>query len=710
MKPRWTAAVIMLAAVGLVVPPMTANAAPLPAPTLSTPTSGVTVDQPVFTWSPVTGADRYEIEVALDDQFVTVTDPGDEMPPRPVYGTTYVPTYSYSAKTLYWHVRAVAANGAEGQWSATREFTRRWTGADEPAGAETTGPGSRVENVRLVSGGSTPPLNRVAITWDPVPGAAHYEVEIDPLETDVVDGVVCRTPHTVLAPPFKGNYVRRSALSSCAAVQSPIRTWVDSAEWSSPGPDQVAIQSDDIRTDDFVYVRFLNEAGDAVVVEPFAATVTSAGGDPRTFTVTAPTVPAEPEAQAQYFRVGLPMESGAPYAVRVRAVDSVASADYPGGVVYGLWSNQRPEPGAALGSWLTFTPADPAPGTGSPWEPAVPDEPSMSGTDVPLLSWEPAPGADGYQVTIALDQDFTNPVATYRTRAARLSVPETFDDNGPNRTYYWHSEPCVYDGVAEDDLMCLVDDYAINDPAYVGRFSKHSAPVGGLSAVSTDSDTNAVLRWGDALTAAQDQDSSYSPGGVTKYELQYTSSTWADATSVMTDNLAYGTAVDTPLAAGVYRWRVRPLDGQDVPLAWAVGPDFTIGALIDPVDPVDPSTDPSPAPSDQPGGSTGAPQYQQPTFPGTVAQSPPAAPGKPRVQRWGKKRLRIRWRAAEELGSPIARYLVYRSTDSTSFKVVKRTTDTNAKVKATRVKAWFYIVAQSDAGRSKPSRTVTFPK
>ncbi|MBK6763581.1 MAG: fibronectin type III domain-containing protein [Micrococcales bacterium] len=701
MKPRWTAAAILVAAMALVAPPMTANAATLPAPTSSTPTAGATVDQPVFAWSPVTGADRYEIEVALDDQFVTVTDPGDEAVPRGVHGTTYVRTFSYTAKTHYWHVRAVAANGDEGAWSATREFTRRWTNTDEPAGAAAASPGSRVENVRLVSGGNTPPLNRVAITWDPVPGASHYEVEIDPLSTDVIDGVVCKTPHSAFAPPFESSYARRSALSSCATVQSPVRSWVGASEWSSPGPDQVAIQSDDIQTGDFVYVRFLNEAGDQVVVDPFPATVTSVGGDPRTFTVTAPTIPGDPDAQAQYFRVALPMESGAPYAVRVRAVDVGTGPDYPGTTIYGIWSNQRPEPGAPLGSWLTFTVTDPVTGSGVMWYPAMPDELSMSGTDVPLLSWEPAAGADGYAVTVALDGDFTNLIATYQTRAAMLVPPETYDDNGPNRSYYWHVEPCVYDSIAEDDLICLVDDYAINDPAYVGRFSKHSAPAGDLSATSTDGGRNAVLRWGDALTASQALDSSFSPGGVMKYELQYTATTWAAARSVKTDNLAYGTSVDTPPAPGTYRWRVRPVDGQEVPLAWAVGPDFTIGAPADaPADP----TEPAPTPSDPP-------QYQQPSFPGTVTQNPPAAPGKPRVQRWGKKFVKVRWRAAEEHGSPVDRYLVYRSTNGTSFKIVKRTTETAAKIKAQRTKtSWFYVIAQSDAGRSKPSRTVKFPR
>ncbi len=183
MKPRWTGAAIV-AAMAFALLPMAASAAPLPAPAPTTPTAGATVDQPVFSWAPVDGAAKYEIEVALDDQFVTVTDPPlptdpvEDPQPRPVNGTTYVPTFSYSAKTHYWHVRAVAADGTEGEWSSFRTFTRRWTNEDEAAGVALASPASRVENVRLVSGGQSPPLNRIALTWDAVPSASYYEVDI----------------------------------------------------------------------------------------------------------------------------------------------------------------------------------------------------------------------------------------------------------------------------------------------------------------------------------------------------------------------------------------------------------------------------------------------------------------------------------------------------------------------------------------------------
>ena len=203
MKPRWTAASMGVVALAAAMLPMVANAAPLPAPSPTIPSAEAVVDQPVFSWAPVDDAKHYEIEVALDDQFVTVTDPGDEQNLRVVHGTTYVPTYTYTAKTHYWHVRAVSQSGSRGLWSETREFTRRWTNDDEPAGTEQDIPASRVENFGTLTGDLTPPLNEIGFVWDAVPGASLYQVQFSsqsyfPDESSVI----CETPHRYLAPYF----------------------------------------------------------------------------------------------------------------------------------------------------------------------------------------------------------------------------------------------------------------------------------------------------------------------------------------------------------------------------------------------------------------------------------------------------------------------------------------------------------------------------
>lgn len=386
-----------------------------------------------------------------------------------------------------------------------------------------------------------------------------------------------------------------------------------------------------------------------------------------------------------------------------------------------MWSDQAAEEAETAPGPLEFSPSEPVNIGGDLNLPVTPSGQESSSTDSPTLSWEPVQGADGYVVSVSLDRDFTSRVGSYLTRSHVFLPSETYDDLGPNKHYYWYATPCVLNQPDEDSLDCNVPDrLAINNATYVARFAKNSAPVTDMTATNRDSQTNALLRWGDALTAAQALDASFTPGGVEKYELQITDGDWSDAVSVMTDNLAYSTAAADPLASGTYHWRVRPYDGQGVPLAWATGTDFTI------VQPDDPDPEPSPTqstpnpgsstpgglPSTPPAPSGPPPDYQAPPpDEGTATDIAPEKPGKPGVKRSGKRYLRVHWRASEELGSPVSQYLVYRSTNGSTFSVVKRTTSTTVRVKSSRKKTyWFYVVADSDAGRSERSATTKFPK
>jgi hypothetical protein len=74
-----------------------------------------------------------------------------------------------------------------------------------------------------------------------------------------------------------------------------------------------------------------------------------------------------------------------------------------------------------------------------------------------------------------------------------------------------------------------------------------------------------------------------------------------------------------------------------------------------------------------------------------------------------KRRVRVHWRESEELGQPVSAYLVYRSTNGASFKRVRSTTSQTTRIKAKRGRTyWFYVIADSDAGRSGQSLTTRF--
>jgi len=91
----------------------------LDAPTLLSPTDGVyTYDySPDLTWSAVTNASAYDVQIATDSGFSTIVSSGS------VAGTTYTPSpdLSYAAGGFYWRVRATLG-AFTSDWSATRTF------------------------------------------------------------------------------------------------------------------------------------------------------------------------------------------------------------------------------------------------------------------------------------------------------------------------------------------------------------------------------------------------------------------------------------------------------------------------------------------------------------------------------------------------------------------------------------------------------------
>lgn len=707
---QWLAALagFVLAMVWL---PGIASAAPLPAPSLVAPAAGATMDQPVFHWSSVEGAVAYEIEVALDDQFVTLVDPPvgatPQVPaPLTVYGTRYIPTRSYQAKTMYWHVRAIGPDLAKGSWSDTSVFTRRWTNIDEPAGTDVSGvPGSRVEGVRVLGGGTTPAINNLGITWEPVPGAAFYEVQIstDPgFPQDPLSSVSCRTPHTALTPYLTGGYSLRPAEDPCP-VNSAEKPWIETT-WERVGAGVVRINGTGVTKGDKVVVAFPPDQ-DGNIYE-----VLDVG--PESFTIADP---HEGAGTLKWYKTILQLEVGGHYFARVRAVDYSPATEYPyelaspPTLVFGMWSDHRREPSEQLPPEFTFTPSAPD-GTGDPQTPAVPMVQDATGPDVPVLSWEPALGVSEnrvveYRVVIALDRDFTDVVAKYTSRSARLLPSHTFDDNGPGRTYFWYALPCTADG------KCVADRHAINDPRYVATFAKHSAPVTGLSAQPIDGALHALLRWDDALTAA----GAATPGGVSAYQLQITAAdSWTDVPVITTDNLAYATTLEAVRPGGTYRWRVRPLDGDGASLAWAVGPDFT---LKGPPVKVTPTPSVSPLPSDSP---TSGPNQSSPNptpsanydvnpgAGGGTGNVVPSRPGKPKVFKVARNTVRVRWNASTAYSDPISGYLLMRSRAERPFKQVARTSARSLRLTVRPGEYRFYVVAVSAAGNSRPSPTSTF--
>jgi hypothetical protein len=124
---------------------------------------------PVFAWSPVARADRYEFQVSADSGMNS-----------PVLGHGYDDFFTKNTRatliktvpngTYYWRVRSVTADGAVSPWTSPRSFKKQWTAA---ASLQNPASGSSIVF----------PSSPLRLGWTPVPGAANYQVYLatDPL-------------------------------------------------------------------------------------------------------------------------------------------------------------------------------------------------------------------------------------------------------------------------------------------------------------------------------------------------------------------------------------------------------------------------------------------------------------------------------------------------------------------------------------------------
>jgi hypothetical protein len=119
---------------------------------------------PAFAWTPVSGAEKYEFQVRADAGMNS-----------PVLGAGKDDFFTQNTRatllqtipngTYYWRVRAVGPDGSVSGWTPARPFTKSWT--LQPS-LQTPGNGQSLSF----------PANPVVLRWSGVPGAAHYLVSV----------------------------------------------------------------------------------------------------------------------------------------------------------------------------------------------------------------------------------------------------------------------------------------------------------------------------------------------------------------------------------------------------------------------------------------------------------------------------------------------------------------------------------------------------
>jgi hypothetical protein len=133
---------------------------------------------PQFSWQPVAGAARYEVEVNSSQDYA----PGSKVCcDAPVIGTSYSPTTPLPDNTYYWRVRAIDVDGNVGVWTPGEAEPSRFEKVFDKAAA--LGRPS-ISNLHMRDATSDPApagaTQAPIVVWDSVPGASSYLVEVVP--------------------------------------------------------------------------------------------------------------------------------------------------------------------------------------------------------------------------------------------------------------------------------------------------------------------------------------------------------------------------------------------------------------------------------------------------------------------------------------------------------------------------------------------------
>ena len=552
-------------------------------PALLAPDPGASITYPttplVLRWAPTPHATKYEVAISSAPSLAgnIITEGGK---PIEIRGTSLAFPSVLTPGRYYWAVTPLDAGGLKGRRSEIRSFDWSWK-------SETV---TRRRDLWEDADQST--FIDPQFEWDPIPGAARYEVEVNPTAEFAAGSKVCcsdpttgtsLSPTQLLAnntdvPGAEEGYhwrVRGIDLDGNAGRWTPgekFKKVFDNAVPTVPSlrvrnnlgtnlalgstTDAPVIDWDPVpgaSSYEVHAVPWVNGFGCDLNALPSAswgaptpiATATTAW-TPLAFTV------ATPVPFAGLARETDKLVAGKSYCVRVRAR---AGADTAGKRVVSDWTQ--------LGGVLTpaFTYAAP-PASG----PAVPTAPSdyVMPTSVqvlksmPLFTWKHVAGACGYFVAVAKDENFTTVVDVARTKipayAPRL---RTYPDE--STSYYWSVLPVTAPGGTCGSVFTTVHD---NNPQ---TFEKRSTPPELLTPTpGSEPIDQPTFRWRGEFAGANGVE------GAREYRLQVSEDpTFANLIDdVKTASTAFTSSSTYPADTEVF-WRVRANDELGVGLNWS---------------------------------------------------------------------------------------------------------------------------------------------
>ncbi|HKO74343.1 MAG TPA: hypothetical protein VJU01_03435 [Gaiellaceae bacterium] len=462
---------------------------------------------PEFTWDPIPGAAKYEVEINSVFDFPAgaskVCCDSNDWP----ITTTFTPKETLPNNTYYWRVRAINAHGEAGDWNEGPSFVKTFAnyplldelGVKNLHMRDASDPGTDID---LGTPGYQTQLPIIA--WDPVPGASSYQVNVGRYDSSI--------DHCDFGDPSSTRW-----LSSTASTY-----WTPLAQ--APGS------------------------------RPY------------------PTGPSPTSDQP-------PLLAGEDYCVQVRARSGRLSLSSP---VWGDFTQLNDGTGAAF----TFTGYP----VGSPCSPScnanylghndylepqrLADDPTAQ-TAQPLFVWKPIAGAQSYWVIVAKDPNFTNIIDYTLTRVTAYAVrtgsqPRTYPDE--TTAFYWVVLPST-----------SANGYPAGTNPALGAYADFLKQTVAPTLLAPDNGHSFALPPTFSWTAVP---------GAKKYHFQVaTEPTFSSATKLddLTTALTEYTAQKTYVASKTLYWRVQAQDEKDNGLTWSEIRTFEVDLPRPTLDPATPT-------------------------------------------------------------------------------------------------------------------------
>lgn len=559
-------------------------------PALLTPSHGATITYPnealELTWNVVPGASKYLVKVATDPALGSLV----WSEPVETAATAFTLSDPLAPGTYYWGITPVDADGHNGNPSTVASFTWAWPSTTDTSVSD------------LVS---SPEVYDPQFSWDPVPGAAGYEVEVNFSSDWATSSKVCCDPISFFSdastlgtslsplvvlnnntyywrvraidasdnagvwnvgPPFTKTFDNVPPVSAPSVKNLRMRdnvadpatdtdtgtTVVDTdapvVAWDAvPGASgyQVNVTNYSGGACDWSTIRWNKEVA-VTAWTPLGWSMVSGGG---------PYPPWDPSSDFV-----TSMVAGQEYCVRVRAVDRPSEPSGP--TVFGDYT-YLPANNQAAFRWN----GPPASTSCSPCSMGSSDYGApLTGTSVgsmPLFTWDALPGAESYYVLVSRDANFTNIIDFAYTRIPAYAPREASASIGyadETTLYYWAVLPADNlngSGVSAEPLT--------SGPQ---SFTKQSAPPV-LVAPIDDAIVNTpatVFQWEGTV-------------GARRYRVQVAQDpTFSNPIDdIVTDSTAYTSNTTYPSDTALY-WRVRADaengQGNVVGLTWSASGTF----------------------------------------------------------------------------------------------------------------------------------------